>query len=328
MGLFGYMNISYIGNRKNLASDGKSFNTENHIALTLEKLGHEVRFIQEDELRPGKLAQRVSGSQMLLWTRTWPGHVTLDDLRAVEAQRIPTVSFHLDKYAGLKRDGGLATDTFWQTQWVFSPEGSRQSQDAFQALGINQRYLPAAVFEDDCYLAEPVEKFRHDIVFVGGGVTYAHPEWQPYRASLMKFLTETYGDRFRKYGHPERTVRGHELNQLYASAKIIIGDTLCKDFTDYNYFSDRQFEVTGRGGCLLMPYIAGVTDFFRDREEAVFYSFGNWVQLKNLIDYYLVHNDEREAIRLAGYERTKREHTYTQRMTVMLDVLKQEGVIA
>jgi spore maturation protein CgeB len=76
-----------------------------------------------------------------------------------------------------------------------------------------------------------------------------------------------------------------------------------------------------------MPYIAGITDCFRDREEAVFYAFGNWTQLKNLIDYYLVNDVEREDIRRAGHERTKRDHTYTRRMTEMLEVLRQEGAI-
>ncbi len=323
------MKIAYIGNRKNLDKDGKSFNTENHIALTLEKLGNVVQFIQENEIIPGTLPELVAGANMFLWTRTWPGKVTIEDLRAIEAQAIPTVSFHLDKYAGIQRSGGLDNDVFWRTKFVFSPEGSPQSAAIFKSHGINQRYLPAGVFEDECYIAEPVEKFKHDIVFVGSGRTYMHPEWRDYRISLMDFLEHTYGNRFRKYGAPEYPIRGHELNQLYASSKIVIGDTLCKDFMDYSYFSDRQWEVSGRGGCLCMPYIAGITDFFVDRKEIILYSFGNWVQLKNLLDYYLdpTNDEERERIRRAGHERTKRDHTYTVRMKQMLEVLRQEGAI-
>lgn len=319
--------IAYVGNRKNLARDRKSFNTENHIALTLSKLGHTVDFIQENELRPGTLAPRVAGADMMLWTRTWPGCVALEDLRAVESAGIPTVSFHLDKYAGIHRDGGLGADVFWRTQWVFSPEGSVQSRRIFDSHGINHRYLPAGVFEDECFIADPVDEFDHDVVFIGGGATYGHPEWNQYRRDLVGLLEATYGSRYRKYGHPERSVRGLELNQLCSTAKIVIGDTLCNQFMDSWYFSDRQFEVTGRGGFLITPYIAGLSDYFRDREEAVFYAFGNWAQLKNLIDYYLEHDDEREKIRLAGHERTKRDHTYTERMTAMLAILEAEHAI-
>lgn len=325
------MKISYVGNRHNLASDGKSFNTEAHIALSLEELGYEVNFIQENELVPGTLVERVGDSDFMLWTRTWKpsdgtGHVSEEDLQAVKDSGKLTVSFHLDKYAGIQRDGGLATDTFWRTDYVFSPEGSLQSQEIFKSHGINQRYLPPAVYEGDCYIAEPVEHFRHDVVFVGGGIDYMHPEW-PYRAKLVRWLQDTYGDRFGKYGHPERTVRGHELNQLYSSSKVVIGDSLCKDFFDSYYYSDRMFEVTGRGGMLITPYIPGATDHFIDREEAVFYAFDNWAQLKFMIDYYIEHDDEREGIRLAGHRRTKVENNYVSRMEEMMNVLAMEGAL-
>src|ERR1039458_4187683 len=123
------MRISYIGNRTNSSSDGKSFNTENHVALSLEKLGHEVNFIQENTILGGTLPSLVAGSDFILWTRTWPDAVTMDDLKNIEAMGIPTVSFHLDKYAGIARDGGIGIGSpFWHTSYVFSPEGSVQSQ--------------------------------------------------------------------------------------------------------------------------------------------------------------------------------------------------------
>lgn len=330
------MRIAYVGNRTNLASDGKSFNTEAHIALSLEKLGHKVNFIQENEIEqnPGtssNLIERVGDADLFLWTRTWKpsdntGYVAYDDLLALKEKGILTVSFHLDKYAGIERDGGMATDTFWKTDYVFSPEGSVQSDAIFKSHGINQRYLPPGIYEGDCYETEPVEHFKHDVVFVGGGEDYMHPEW-PYRAKLVRWLKETYGERFGKYGHPERTVRGHELNQLYSSSKVVIGDSLCKDFFDSFYYSDRMFEVTGRNGMLISPYIPGTTDHFIDRKEIVLYAFDNWAQLKFMIDYYLEHDDEREAIRKAGHERTKTENTYTNRMAEMLDVLSKEGAL-
>lgn len=321
------MRIAYIGNRKNLASDGLSFNTENHIALTLEKLGHEVDFIQEDQIEPGTLPDRVGRPDLFLWTRSWPGRVTLEDLDIMYKRGITTVSFHLDKYAGIQRDGGIGKDVFWRTAYVFSPEGSVQSKAIFESHNINQRYLPPGVFEDECYMAEPVDQYRHDVVFVGGGEDYAHPEWS-YRSRLVTWLKQTYGDKLGKYGHPERTVRGKELNKIYSSAKVVIGDSLCKDFMDSYYYSDRLFEVPGRGGMQISPYIPGITDHFVDRKEIVLYAFDNFVQLKNLIDYYVANDGEREAIRAAGHERTKRENTYTNRMRAMLDVLKSEGAIS
>ena len=328
------MIISYVGNRKNLASDGKSFNTENHIALTLEKLGHTVKFIQEDSIPMIDLIGSVTGSDLFLWTRTWPGMMHEQYLRAIEDMGIPTASFHLDKYTGLERDGGLANgDPFWKTQYVFSPEGSDEAKRIFKSHGINQFYLPAGVFEDECYIAEPEIKYMHDIVFVGGGKQYAHKEW-PYRAKLIQWLEDTYGPRFKHYGWPDETIRGEELNKLYASCKIVIGDSLCKDFKDEYYWSDRVFETTGRGGFIIHPYIVGIEDNFKigsgkaqDDTELLTYAFGDFDQLKWLIDHYLQHDIERLEIRNNGHNRTKRDNTYTNRMAEMLNVLKKEGAL-
>lgn len=323
------MRIAYVGNRKNKASDGKSFNTENHIYLTLEKLGHTVNFIQEDEIEFGTLPKRVEGSDMFLWTRTWNDKVVLADLKAIEAMGIPTVSFHLDLYSNIARDGGMSLKSpFWSTQYVFSPEGSATAKETFKFNGVNQYYLPPGVFEDECYIAEPVEKYKHEIIFVGGG-NYMHKEWE-YRGKLLTWLRDTYGDRFVKYGHPEETIRGEELNKLYSSAKIVIGDSLCKDFKDEYYWSDRVFETTGRGGFLIHPYVKGLEDYFilegKEAELQTYY-FNDFSALKKLIDFYLVNDNQREILRDRGHYRTKTTNTYTQRMQQMLKVLKEEGAI-
>jgi hypothetical protein len=319
--------IAYVGNRTNLDNNDKSFNTENHIALTLELLGHTVDFIQEkDEDNQNTLVNRVKGSDLFLYTRTWGKYVTKEDLRAIEALGIPTVSFHLDLYSNIARDGDMdIRSPFWDTQYIFSPENSVQARKVFKEHNINQFYLPPGVYEPECYIAESVDRYKHDVVFIGGGSSYGHPEWQFYRHKLMMFLDKTYGDRFGKYGGAEGLVRGHELNLLLSSAKIVIGDSLNKDFIDSYYYSDRIFETTGRGGFTISPYIPGITDHFVDRKEAVFYAYDNFVQLENLINYYLENDEEREAIRLAGHERTKRENTYTNRMKIMINTLVQEG---
>ena len=325
------MRFAYVSNTKNLASDGKCFNSEWHVGETLKALGHEVDYIQEDEITPYSLAYRVRGADIFLHTRTWPDKVTLEDLKMIEGMGIPTVSWHLDKYTGIQRNGGLGTDTFWKTQYVFSPEGSDEAKAIFKSHGINHFYLPAGVYEPECYLAEPELKYMHDIIFVGGGKQYAHSEW-PYRAKLVTWLEDTYGSRFKHYGWPDESVRGEELNKLYASAKIVIGDSLCKDFKDEYYFSDRVFETTGRGGFIIHPMIRGLEDHFNimtalEPIELVVYPFNNFNKLQTVINYYLNNPYEREKVRLAGHERTKRTNTYTQRMQQMLKVLKDEGAI-
>lgn len=297
--------------------------SEVHWAATLEDLGHEVARLQENELRRGTLPQLVQGHDLFVWVRTWPGFVTLDDLSALRAMGIPSVNLHLDLFIGLQREDGLDTDPRWRCDYVFTADGSPESQKVFEAHGINHHWLPAGVYKPEAVVGTPRDEFKHDVVFVGGGVEYAHPEW-PYRRQLVQWLMDAYGPRFGKYGHPQRTVRNLELNDLYASAKVAVGDSLCLGFTHANYFSDRLTEAAGRAAFQVFPHVPGIEAFFEPDKEIVLYEYGNFDELRDKIDYYVAHDAEREAIRLAGHERAKRDHTYHQRLQQMLDIVMGE----
>jgi spore maturation protein CgeB len=78
----------------------------------------------------------------------------------------------------------------------------------------------------------------------------------------------------------------------------------------------------GRGGFIIHPYVSGMEKEFTDREHLVFYEYKNFKQLKELIDYYLKHDDERESIRLAGHELVKNNYTYKNRWNYILSELK------
>lgn len=306
------MNICQVGNFK------ESFTTETHFGLTLEALGHTVTRVQEDTIEPGTLADHAVGHDIVFWTRTWPGIITVDDLAAVRELGIPSVSGHLDTYVGLMREDGLDTDAFWRTDWVFSADGSPEAAAVFSRKGINHHWMPAGVYAGECVAGVPRDEYACDVVFVGGGAGYHEQDW-PYRQQLLGWLRETYGDRFKKFGYPEPTVRGQALNDLYASAKVVVGDSLCLGFTRSRYWSDRVYETTGRGGGpLIHPRIGGLDEHFVDGVEMLFYDFGDFDGLRYLIDYLLVHPVEAEAIRKAGMLRTIRDHTYARRLSAML----------
>jgi SAM-dependent methyltransferase len=320
------MKISYIGNYT------QKHCTEVHIALTLEKLGHQVERLQENELQPGWV-DKLEGTDLVLYTRTWGEFVTLEDLAKLKEKNITTASYHLDLYVGLSRkylhgehsiDEIFQTDPFWRTDYVFTPDGDPSSQEVFERNGVNHIYMKPGVFEGECVMAEPNPK--HEVLFVGGGDRrdsphkYGHPEWD-YRNELIEWLYDTYGDRFTKFGHPEPTIRNDELNQLYADSKVVVGDSVCIGFNHTYYWSDRVYETIGRGGFMIHPYIKGLEEEFTDGETIVFYEFGNWNQLKEKIDYYLEHDEERERIRKAGHEFVKNNATYTQRLRRMLEIV-------
>ncbi len=321
------MLIAYVGNFTNVDSDGKSYNTENHLALTLEKLGHTVVRIQETPgTNPGWLNQVPPDTDMFMYTRTWGHMVTMGDLKTLEDRNMPTVSYHLDLYVGLDRQDNIENDPFWKTAYVFTADGDPESQKYFESRGINHFWLLPAVFEDECYMAEPNSDptLQGEVIFVGGGAEYAHKQW-PYRHELVKFLEQTYGERYKKYGHPQRTVRGRELNQLYANSKVAIGDSVNIGFRHKAYTSDRLFESMGRGAFTIYPRIEGIEQMFVEGVNAVFYEHGNLSDLHEKIDYYLENEEVRESIRRAGHQFVKSSQTYTQRLQALLDQLRYLG---
>lgn len=324
------MKIIYIGNFS------QRHCTEVHLALTLEDLGHEVIRYQEDELKPDWVLDRPDGVDLVLYTRTWGNTVTLEHLEELKKLHIPTASYHLDLYVGLKREDGLDTDPFWKTDFVFTPDGSDQAAEVFKSKGINHHYIKPGVYKLQCYTAEvspgePYQKIR-DVLFVGGGEPtgakhqYGHPEWG-YRGQLLEWLEATYGECYTKFGFPQETIRNESLNDLYASSKVVVGDSLCLNFDHPYYWSDRVYETMGRGGFIIHPFITGMDEEFEDGENIVFYEYNNWTQLKEKIDYYLEHDDEREKIRLAGHEFVKNYATYHDRLKQMLGIISDAGAV-
>jgi spore maturation protein CgeB len=186
---------------------------------------------------------------------------------------------------------------------------------------VKGHFLPAGVFGPECYVHPDYNgTFDYDVIFVGS--RGYHPEY-PYRPKLIDALREFYGNRFLHVGGDGDTgvVRGDDLNRIYARSKIAIGDTLNINFNYPYYSSDRLFESTGRGGFTIYPNILGLDAFFEDKKEIVFYEHGSLKDLKTKIDYYLEHDEEREAIRFAGHQRAKNEHTYKHRWATILKEL-------
>lgn len=310
------MRIVFVGNFR------VPFTTENDLAWSYEKLGHKVIRMQEDYVTTQEVLQQALNADMLHYVHThgWEtrGFMTMDEvLRKLERRGIPTVSTHLDTWYGLRRASDVANHPFWKTQYVFTADGG--ADEWIKSLGIPHYYLKAGVVERDCELGDHDEKFAFDVVFVGS--KQYHPEW-PYRPQLINWLEKTYGSRFAHFGGDGRgVVRGKQLNDLYASAKVVVGDTLCLNFDRQEYWSDRIYETTGRGGFMIHPFIEGLQNDFDLDKEIIVYQYGNFDELKAKIDYYLADDKKRKAIQLAGHERTKRDHTYTNRMQQVIETV-------
>lgn len=307
------MKVAFLGNFL------VDYTSESHHARSLGSLGHQVTCLQETSTSPGEIRTAAQDADLFVWVHTHGWHTPqIEEALALAVNRnIPVITYHLDLWKGLARERDMETDPYWRVLTDFFTCDKLMADHLTENTTVRGHYLPPGVFGPECYLSTPTDPF--DVVFVG---SYGyHPEW-PYRAKLIDWLRETYGDRFRHYGGGGLpTVRGDALNQVYANARVAIGDTLCLNYDYPYYWSDRLFETSGRGGFQIFPRITGITDCLVEDKEVVLYNYGDFAELKQKIDYYLNHEAEREAIRLAGHERTKAEHTYAHRWQTILETL-------
>ena len=261
---------------------------------------------------------------MFVWVHThgWqtPGKLTMEKvLETLKTLEIPSMTYHLDLWFGLQRQKDLESFPVYKKIGHFFTVDSQMAEWFNKETDVKGHYLPAGVFGEECGYRELHR--NKDVIFVGS--KKYHAEWQ-YRTDLISWLGKTYGSSFQHYGNGGiESVRGLRLNKLYWSTKVVVGDTLCLNFNYPDYWSDRIYETLGRGGFLIHPYVPGIEKEFVDKRHVVFYEYGNFGQLKELIDYYLTHDEERELIREAGYELVKNNYTYKHRWE---HILKEIGL--
>jgi hypothetical protein len=223
-----------------------------------------------------------------------------------------TLSWTFDLYLGYPPRQSLSRFHFFKCDYVFLTDGGRI--DEYRKRGINAYLLRQGIPDIYNYMGEFDKKDDYDVVFVG-----CDNKFFPYRKRTAEFLSKTYGNRFKWFGKRDTNeIRGNELNKLYATAKIVIGDSVYSP----NYWSNRIYETLGRGGFLIHAKIPGIEKEFEEGKEFITYNFNDYKKLKELIDYYLKHDDERNKIRMAGFEKISRNYTFDHRVKELLNVLR------
>jgi spore maturation protein CgeB len=81
------------------------------------------------------------------------------------------------------------------------------------------------------------------------------------------------------------------------------------------------FETTGVGALLVIDHAKDLPILFEPGKELVAYRTPN--ECAELIEYYLEHDKEREAIAKAGQQRTLKEHTFYHRMQELLEIVRK-----
>lgn len=314
------MHVAYRGNF------GVSFSTESHVAASLEHLGHTVVRLQEDKVSWAETIKACERADLFLWTSTHSYALKWDGAaKAVETlnEMLPTAAFHLDLFFGLNRSGSVTREPWFKLKFCFTADGDHPEE--FEAAGVNHHWSLPGVYHAECQLGSARDKFKSDLAFVGSWQGHYHQEWRG-RFDLVEWLRNGYGTSVRFWPEPgKHAVRGLELCDLYASVKIVVGDSCFAD-TAKRYTSDRVYETVGRGGFLLYPRIEAVEAELIDKVHLCYYTPGDWDELRDLVKHWL-HPDQdaqRAAIRKAGSAFVREHCSYLNRLTAMLGVMGLE----
>lgn len=179
----------------------------------------------------------------------------------------------------------------------------------FNKYGYRSEFLQIG-FDPEIYSPEGEKKQVEDIVFMGSN-TRGFPLSQ-YRAQMVQFLKQTYGNRFGVYGNGWMGLESgnymgdqHGEAAVYRGAKIAIN---CSHFNYERYSSDRLFRALGCGVCVASHKYKGVTQDFIEAKELMLWD--DFDQLKVVVDAMLFDETWRNNIAAAGLEVGKKYFTF------------------
>lgn len=312
------MRIVYIGNFKH------SWCTEVHVSRDAERIpGVTVRRVQEPGPRKNydqfldSVERLARDADLLIYQRTWGLPTEAINLwRRLELGGCQTISYHLDLYLGLDRERTIDNDPFWRTGVVFTADGDPDTTKQLAAMGIDHRWMPAAIVSDEAVEATP--RAQHaQVVFVGSRGDQYHPEW-PWRSTLVDGLAARYGSRFERWPRETRgQLRGVALNRYYSSATCVVGDSLALA-GHRNYWSDRFYETVGRAGYLIGPTVPGIEEHFRNGYHLALYDLGDLDHVFRLVDGALDDPIAARHVAREGMAHVRAHHTYRHRVEAIL----------
>lgn len=290
---------------------------KNCLAHAARQLGWQTTVLQDNAVSIADVVRACDGADLLIWARSH-GHQPSGDIarmwRKVAAGGTATASVHLDLYWGLPhREPEIGRHPWWHAQHVFTADGGRRD---WSRRGVNHHWLPPPAADRWTGPGTPRPHLACDVVFVG---TCGRAHRGSGRDRLLSWAQNRYGNRFRWLGYNrESAVWGRDLADLYASAHIVLGDSV----PAARYWSDRVPNALGMGGVLVHPAVDGLADVHGD--TVVTYRRGDFAILGDIIDGLLADPDRRRRLREGGVRQVAERHLWRHRL---VDIAHTCGVL-
>lgn len=323
------MKILYIANDAQPGSPLGYCPNAQYIAAAFRELGHEIKILDESGLIASTILNELNGKNydlILTEEARLEGDFTNDGetdkilglfLPIMKHAGIPIVPWLTNIFWGImRREIQIHTNPIFKADIVFTTDGG--NQEKFENAGVNHVLLRQGIHAPEAYISKVPFKTSAEIGFIG---SIYENIWE-YRKGLVDFLSGEYGRRFEHFGQTGN-IRHDKLNNLVSTLKVVVGDSVQSP----HYWSNRLYEMIGRGAFLIMPWVEGIDQEFTPGEHFVTYKYGDFEGLKKKVDYYLEHDEERDRIRAAGLSHCLANHTYKHRVSNLLETLKERNII-
>ncbi len=184
--------------------------------------------------------------------------------------------------------------------------GSETIAQQMQKKHKNVFFVPQFT-NTDRFFPEYDARYAHDVLFVGNAYAGVRPV---VKMALESGLDISVFGNFWNNKIDDKYIKGiyidnSELHKYYSSAKINLNDTT-ETMKANGFISNRIYDVTACGGFIISDYIPEIADVYGDAIPM----YKNATELKELVDYYLAHPQERQEKAKRAYEITIRRFTH------------------
>ena len=222
-------------------------------------------------------------------------------------------------------------------EYVFSQDSN--GLEVYEQLGCDTHHLPLCAFPEHYYPLNNPASLSKPVVFIGSSSEYRHRFFELIMNKLMSFNVEIIGfsweETLYKYypnSFKNKWLDIQQTNEVYNCSKIILNlhrseHDVTNHNKEYNKIAGcspnpRTFEALAAGAFQLTDVREDLSKFYTSGREIETYT--SQEDLLEKIEYYLIHEEERQQIATRGYERTLKEHTYAHRLDQMLAIVFHE----
>ena len=218
-------------------------------------------------------------------------------IQAIREMGVKTIGYFFDDLTMYERYSRYLIRYFDYTVTVDTPD----VLEKYHKAGGRAFYWPNGVSTNEMHKLETT--YQYDVSFVG--------KYSLDREMYIKNLERQYGIKTNLFGHGwegSGLVSIEEMNRIFNQSKINLCFT--RAMNGKTHLKGRIFEVTTSGGFLLTEYADNLECFYEINKEIA--CFDDIDELAEKIKYYLQHEDEREAIAKAGWEKANSNYTWNK----------------